>query len=97
MGREEILTKFAGQQEQIQKTFSVRRLSLFGSAARDEMADKSDVDILVEFEKKATFDAFMDLKFYLEDLLGITVDLVTDNALRPQIRKAIKGEIINVA
>jgi len=53
------------------------------------MADDSDVDILVVFDQKATFDLFMDLKFYLEELLGTSVDPVTDKALRPHVRQAI--------
>jgi hypothetical protein len=53
--------------------------------------------VLVVFEGKPTFDAFMDLLFYLEDLLGARVDLVTDNALRPQVRQAIEGELVDVA
>jgi predicted nucleotidyltransferase len=55
------------------------------------------VDVLVAFKQKATFDLFMDLKFYLEELLGRGVDLVTDKAIRPQVRRAIDQEMINVA
>jgi len=51
----------------------------------------------VVFDQKANFDGFMELKFYLEDLLGTGVDLVTDKALRPQVRQAIEREMINVA
>jgi hypothetical protein len=51
----------------------------------------------VAFNEKATFDLFMDLKFYLEELLGTEVDLVTEKALRLQIRQAIEQELINVA
>ena len=97
MDRHTILTRLRGSMQQIRQQFSVKSLSIFGSIARDEGVDKSDVDILVEFNKKPGFDLFMDLKFYLEDLLGASVDLVTNNALRPQVRQAIEGEIINVA
>ena len=72
-------------------------MALFGSAVRDQMGEASDIDVLVAFDGKATFDTFMDLKFYLEDLLGAPVDLVTDNALRPQVRSAIEGELTDVA
>jgi hypothetical protein len=82
---------------EMRQRFSVERLSLFGSFARGESSTQSDLDVLVTFEQKATFDLFMDLKFYLEELLGVKVDLVTDKALRPQIRRAIEGEIIDVA
>jgi len=82
---------------EIRRRFSVAKLSIFGSFARGEGTAQSDLDVLVAFDRKATFDLFMDLKFYLEELLGIKVDLVTDKALRPQVRRAIEGEIIDVA
>jgi predicted nucleotidyltransferase len=75
---------------EIQQRFGVGRLSLFGSVVRGQARQDSDIDVLVAFEGKATFDAFMDLKFYLEDLLGARVDLVTDKALRPQVRREIE-------
>jgi len=97
MNKQVVLKRLTGHIEEIRQRFSVKALSVFGSAARGEMADGSDVDILVVFNQKATFDLFMDLKFYLEELLGTGVDLVTDKALRPQVRQAIEGEIIDVA
>jgi hypothetical protein len=83
--------------EEIRQRFSVRRLSVFGSVVRDEASEGSDVDVLVVFDRKATFDLFMDLKFYLEELLGAGVDLVTDKALRPQVRRTIEQELIHVS
>jgi len=90
------LTKLKDCIEEIRQRFSVRTLAIFGSIARDEADDNSDVDVLVVFDRKASFDLFMDLKFYLEELLGIQVDLVTDKALRPQVRRIIEGELVNV-
>jgi predicted nucleotidyltransferase len=55
------------------------------------------VDVVVEFEGPATFAAYMDLKFYLEDLLGRPVDLVTDKALRKELRPYVEKEMIRVA
>jgi len=97
MDKQTVLTKLKANARQIRERFSVKSLCVFGSIARGQAADNSDVDILVEFKCPATFDLFMDLKFYLEDLLGAGVDLVTTQALRPQIRKAIELELINVA
>ena len=97
MNKQVVLTKLTGCIEEIRQRFSVRGLSIFGSIARDESADDSDVDVLVVFDRKGSFDLFMDLKFYLEELLGTKVDLVTDNALRPQVRQAIEQELIHVA
>ncbi|MFO8072579.1 MAG: nucleotidyltransferase family protein [Polyangia bacterium] len=73
------------------------RLAVFGSVARGSDREGSDIDILVEFDRAPGFDAFMDLKYYLEDLLGVPVDLVTRKALRPRIRKHVEREAIDVA
>jgi len=92
-----ILTRLGNSADHIRQRFAVKKLSVFGSVCRNQVSDKSDVDVLVSFKQEATFDLFMDLKFYLEDLLGTNVDLVTDSALRPQIRRAIESELIDVA
>ncbi len=97
MNKQAVLTRLKGSIEEIRRRFGVRTLAVFGSIARDEAADNSDVDVLVVFNQRATFDIYMDLKFYLEELLGMSVDLVTDKALRPQVRQAIEQELINVA
>ena len=96
MSKEVAVTLLKDHMREIRQRFSVQRLCLFGSVVRDESVDKSDVDVLVVFSQKATFDRFMDLKFYLKELLRIRVDLVTDKALRPQVRQAIEGEIVDV-
>ncbi|MHC4575557.1 MAG: nucleotidyltransferase family protein [Planctomycetota bacterium] len=97
MSKQAILTELSKHAAEIRQRFSVKALSLFGSVVRDEASDDSDVDVLVTFEDKASFDVFMDLKFYLEEVLGRGVDLVTERALRPQVREAIQEELINVA
>ena len=74
----------------------VKSLALFGSVARDEANDNSDLDVLVEFEGPVTFDRYMDLKFYLEDLLGVSVDLVTQKMLRTEIRATVEQELVRV-
>ena len=85
------------QYEQPLKNFGVKSLSIFGSVARDEAHPESDIDILVEFSEPPTFDRYMDLKFYLEDRLGQSVDLVSQKMLKPQIRQAVEKEAIRVA
>ena len=72
-------------------------LSLFGSLSRGEATRNSDVDILVRFRGKETFDRYMDLKFFLEELFGRKVDLVTVPALRPELREKILKEAVRVA
>ena len=66
------------------------------SRAREERPD-SDVDILVEFTGRATFDRYMDTKFYLEDLLGCRVDLVTPKAIKPRMKPYIMQDLVHVA
>jgi hypothetical protein len=77
--------------------FGVESLTLFGSTARDHAKPGSDVDVLVEFDGGATFDRYMNLKFYLEDLLGVPVDLVTRKALRDRVRESIEREAVYVS
>ncbi len=76
--------------------FGVHTLALFGSVARDEATETSDLDFLVEFEGAATFDRYMDLKIFLEDLFEKPIDLVTKRSLKPQIRQTVLEESIDV-
>ncbi len=97
MSKEQILSLLAGRREDILVRFGVKKLSVFGSAARDDMRSDSDVDVLVEFQDTATFDKYMDLKAYLESLLGTAVDLVTEDALKPRMRPLIEKDMVRVA
>ena len=72
------------------------RLALFGSTARDTADSGSDVDVLVAFDGPATSKRYFGVQFYLEDLLGCPVYLVTEKALRPELRPYIEQERINV-
>ena len=74
----------------------VKSLQLFGSVARNEAKPDSDLDFLVEFVGQITFDAYMDLKFFLEDLFATKVDLVIKQDLKPQIRETIVNQAIHV-
>ena len=76
------------------KRFGVKRCGLFGSFVRDQGSPDSDIDLLVEFEQgQKTFDNFMGLVFYLEDLLGRKIDLVTTESLSPYIGPHILREV----
>lgn len=76
------------------KGFGVKKIGLFGSFARGEQNDTSDIDILVEFyQNHKTFDNYMDLKFYLEDLLNRKVDLVIAEAIKPDLKPNITGSV----
>lgn len=76
--------------------FGVARLALFGSRARDEARQDSAADVLVAFDGPADSQRYFGLQFYLEDLLGCRVDLVTEHALRPQFRPFVEREAIHV-
>ncbi len=83
-------------QPQLFGTFQIKSLALFGSVAHNQATVASDLDFLVEFEGATTFDRYMDLKFFLEDLFGKPVDLVTKRSLKPQIADAVLQEAIHV-
>lgn len=97
MNRAMILDLLKQQHVQFKEQFGVKRLALFGSAARDEMHEGSDVDVLVEFEGPPTFDGYMGLKSFLEDLLVMRVDLVTNSGLKPRARPNVEKDLIRVA
>lgn len=91
--RAEVLARIADKRAELRR-LGVRSLALFGSGARDDLAATSDLDFVVEFERKS-FDAYMDLKFLLEDLFGCPVDLVIKDAIKPSLRDAILGEAVH--
>ncbi len=91
--KEQILSLLQAHQLELRR-FGVRRCGLFGSFVRNESHHQSDVDILVEFEpEQKTFDHFMQLAFFLEDLLGRKVDLITTESLSPYIGPHILREV----
>jgi predicted nucleotidyltransferase len=91
--RAEILRVLRENKPLLQQRFNVRRIGLFGSYAREEAGTQSDIDTLVEMEQ-VTFDNYMDLKFYLEDLFQSPVDLVLATRVKPRLRPYIEEEVI---
>jgi len=96
MTRRTVITRIRKHRAQLEK-LGVKSVSIFGSVARGEERPGSDVDILVEFKGKATFDRYMDTKFFLEELLGCKVDLVTPKAIKPRLKPYIMQDLIHVA
>ena len=95
--KERILTLIRARRNHI-KTLGVKRLGLFGSFVRMQQDRDSDIDVLVEFEpSQKTFDNFIHLAFFLEDLFGRRVELVTPEALSPYIGPHIMREVEYVA
>ena len=95
MSKDEVLRIIRSHKKELD-SFNVKSLALFGSAARGESHALSDIDILVEFQDKATFDQYMKLKFFLEDTLDCPVDLVTRKALKPRIRDSVEKGALHV-
>jgi len=96
MSRKSVLSLLKKHQTELRK-LGVRSLALFGSVARDQAGPDSDVDLLVEFSGIPNFDRFMDVKIYLEDVLGSRVDLVMPQSVRPQMRPYIEQDLVYVA
>ena len=96
MDRDEILRTLEEHRDEIGR-FGVTSLRLFGSVARNEASDESDVDVLVDFEASPSFSTYMKLRIFLEDLLGAKVDLITARGLRNRVRPYVEREAIRVA
>lgn len=90
--REEVLRLIEQNQATLRK-LGVRRLGLFGSCARGEATAESDLDFVVEFSDKS-FDAYMDLKIFLENLFHCRVDLVTVSSIKPRLLPIIQRETV---
>jgi hypothetical protein len=80
-------------EEEIKGKYRVKKIGVFGSYVRGEQKDTSDIDILVEFNEP-TFDNFMGLVFFLEDLFNKDVDLVTTKGMSPYIRPFVEREVV---
>ncbi|MFO7860823.1 MAG: nucleotidyltransferase family protein [Desulfosalsimonas sp.] len=94
--KEELIKRVLEQQGRL-SFFGVRSIGLFGSFARGEQTDSSDIDILVEFHsEKHTFDNFMEVSFLLEEILGRKVEVVTPEGLSPHIGPHILKEVERV-
>ena len=90
--KEDLLSLIRAHREQIE-AFGVSRLGIFGSFARGQPREESDVDVLVDFVPgHKTFDAFIHLAFFLEDLFGRPVELITPESLSPYIGPHILSE-----
>lgn len=88
-----VIETITEHKKEIKKKYGVKKIGVFGSYVRGEQTETSDVDLLVEFEKP-TFDNFMDLLFFLEDLFGKTVDLTTNRGMSPYISPRIEKGVV---
>ena len=97
MRRDDVLTILASHQEELRHTYGVKSLALFGSVARGEAGPDSDVDILVEFDRRPVgLFEFIDLQLFLEQILATNVDLATPNSLSDWMKQGVQRDLVNV-
>ena len=96
MDRLAILERLKAEAPALRQKYRLESLAVFGSMARGDDREGSDVDILVTFEGTADFDRFMGLKLDLEDMIGRRVDLGTPDTLRPEMREEVEKDLIHV-
>jgi len=96
MNRTHVLQLLEQHKGELARRYGVVDLALFGSTVRNAARPDSDIDILVAFDGPASSARYFGVQFYLEDLLGRPVDLVTDKALRPELRPYIDREAVHV-
>lgn len=97
MQSEHILRKLEGLISELKQSYRVKTLGVFGSVARGEATTGSDIDILVSFNRKPTYDDYIDLKLYLEDIFETKVDLITEASLDGRIRTYVEEDLIRIA
>ncbi len=92
----EVLTKLESLKPELQRRYKVREIGIFGSWVRDEQQERSDIDVLVDFEEGADLFDWGGLALYLEEIFGCSVDVVPRRALRPEIREAVLEQVVKV-
>lgn len=96
MNKDEITDFLAAHKAELESHFDVKRIGLFGSYARGEAGEESDIDIAVAFKKENIADSYFGVLHYLEDHLHHKIDLGLESSIRPEIRDQIMKEMIYV-
>lgn len=96
MNTAETIERLRSHKADLAREYGVTDLAVFGSTVRESATAGSDVDVLVSFNGPATARCYFGVQFYLEDLLGRPVDLVTDKALRAELRPWVEDEAVHV-
>ncbi|BER93429.1 MAG: uncharacterized protein PWP60_806 [Candidatus Atribacteria bacterium] len=91
----EIIRVLGEQKEGLKKKHKVKMIKIFGSYAKEEQKESSDIDLIVDFEEPPTFIEFIRLQEELEKLLGVKVDLLTEESISPFIKPYIK-EVVEI-
>ncbi len=95
-GRDEVLESLRSHKQTLAERFGVTSIALYGSVARDQATENSDIDILVEFGSPPNFKNYFDVHEFLEDVLGRAVDMASIVEIRKEILPYIKKDTINV-
>lgn len=93
MGKKEVVKIIRNSKSELESRYGVQRLGLFGSYVRDKQRKRSDIDILVAFNRDIDLFDFLDLREFLENRLHVKVDLVMESALKPAIGRRILSEV----
>ncbi len=94
--RDELVQALREQRSWLRERYRVRTLALFGSYARGTARATSDVDLLVEFEQVPSLLTFIEIELHLTDLIGVKVDLVMKDALKPAVGRRILAEMVPI-
>jgi uncharacterized protein len=94
--RNEVLQILATQKASLLETYQITRLGVFGSYARDQQTESSDLDVLVDYSQPPTLPKLVELRDELSHLVALKVDVVTPNGLKPRIRDRVLSEVIDL-
>jgi predicted nucleotidyltransferase len=97
MTHHDVIAKLSHHRDDLRATYGVKSLALFGSVARGQATDSSDVDLLVEFNRPTGYFGLFALQDHLEELLGCHVDLGTRDSLKPRMRANVLRDCIDVS
>jgi uncharacterized protein len=92
----DIILRLQQELPRLQSLYDVQTLELFGSYARQEQDADSDLDVLVTFERTPGLWRFIELEHHLSEILGVPVDLVTEDSLKPRVGERVLREVIRV-
>ena len=92
----EIVETIRHLKNDIKQRYKAEIAGIFGSFVREEQKDTSDVDILIRFDENATLFDFVGLSLFLEEKLGIKVDIVPEDSIRPELQERVKKEVVKI-
>jgi predicted nucleotidyltransferase len=92
----EIKQSLSIQKTMLLKTYNVNRLGIFGSYARGEQQQDSDLDVLIDYEDPPSLVTLIELEYYLSEIIGVKVDLVTTKGIKPQLKDYILKEVVYI-